>query len=365
MKILFCINSLVKGGAERVISNLANYFIGDNQVAIMTLTNEEIKYELDKKINIIKLDKHKTIKNGLIRKITFLPKNIRRIFLMRKKIDEVNPDIIISFLPQTSFLVLYNKKFNNKKVIVSVRNDPKIEYKSYIYKILMKKLYPAADGFVFQTSEAKEYFNNILTCESEIIPNPVNPIFFCKPYDGHRKKNIVSVGRLEEQKNFELLIDAFSLISKKYNEYKLIIFGEGSKRKSLEKKIENLNLTSKVFLPGVENNIKEKIYDSAMFVMTSDFEGMPNALMEAMALGIPVISTDCPCGGPRELIVNEYNGILIEKGNLEDTQKGMEKIITDEKFAEKIGENAYETSKKLNPDLINQRWKEFILKVSK
>lgn len=367
MKILFCINSLVKGGAERVVSNLANYFSNDNDVSIMTLTNYEIAYELRENINIINLDKKKKKsyenQNKLLKKIVKIPKLLYRVIKMRKELKKISADIIISFLPETSFLVLLNKR-KSDKIIVSVRNDPKIEYKSRIYNLIMKKLYPRANGFIFQTYEAQEYFKDIIRCESTIIPNPINPMFISKSYEGERKQEIVSVGRLTNQKNFTVLINAFAEISQKYTDYKLIIYGEGELRNELEKEINDLKLNDRILLPGITNMVKEKIYQSRMFVLPSLYEGMPNSLMEAMALGMPVISTDCPCGGPRELIKNNINGLLIEVNNKEELVKAMEKIILNEELMINLGKEASKISETHNPDEINKKWRKYIEKVS-
>jgi glycosyltransferase involved in cell wall biosynthesis len=148
-----------------------------------------------------------------------------------------------------------------------------------------------------------------------IIPNPINPEFNVKPFSGKRRKIITSVGRLSEQKNQHVLIEAFSRIEKDFPDYELVIYGEGNLRETLENQIKTLKLENKVKLPGVKKNIKNEIYDCSLFVLPSLYEGMPNALMEAMALGLPVISTDCPCGGPRFLIHN-YNGLLVKVNNV-------------------------------------------------
>ena len=248
-------------------------------------------------------------------------------------------------------------------MILSDRNDPKQEYSNFGYNFLMRKLYPRANGFVFQTKDAKEYFNEIIDFnkkEWNIIFNPVNPDFKnCKEIDV-RKKKIVSVGRLTEQKNMELLINAFSKIYKEFPEYSLTIYGEGNKRTALEERIKELQLTEKVFLPGITNDIKEEIYDASLFVMSSNYEGMPNALIEAMVLGLPVISTDCPCGGPRMLIENAKNGYLVNVGNEHELSKIMKLILSDDELRENIGKEAKKIIDLVDIDIINKKWENFI-----
>ena len=354
MKILFYIGSLEKGGAERVISNLANDFVKNNDIVMVTTINK-IEYSLEKKVKHYSLDENVKL-NAL-----------QRLKKLYKIIKDEKPNVIVSFLPEPSYRILLLRKFINIPIIVSVRNDPKREYSNFKRKILMKILYPLADGFVFQTEEAKEFFRKKIQNKSTIIPNPIkNEFLERKIYEGKKDNLIVSVGRLEKQKNHELLIEAFSDISKEISEYKLIIYGEGSLRKNLEEKIQNLNLQDKVFLPGTVDNIPEKIEKAKLFVMSSDYEGMPNALMEAMALGLVTISTDCPCGGPRFLIENEKNGYLVkinDKNGLAKSIKNVLKYSRDEKI-EEISHNARKTALTLKEEKINKKWYKYILDIT-
>lgn len=361
MKILICESNFSAGGAERVVCNLANYLACDYEIKVLSLTKTDMAYKMDDKIKCECIDKkeYKKANNILINIYDKISKNVLRLFKLKKQIKSFNPDVILSFLPEPSFFTLFLKK-KKVPVIISVRNDPKIEYKSRIYNILMRKLYPKADGVVFQTDEAKDYFKDIIKCPTCVIPNPINPVFIEKPYSGERKKQIVSVGRLSEQKNQKMLIEAFCQLPKKYDNYKLFIYGEGDLREELEELVKKCEMENRIFLPGVVENVKEKIYDSSLFVMTSDYEGMPNALMEAMALGLPVISTDCPCGGPKFLIDNNINGILVEPNDIDELKNAIIKVLSDEGYSEMIAQNASEIAEKLNPAKINDRWKTFI-----
>ena len=181
-----------------------------------------------------------------------------------------------------------------------------------------------------------------------------------KIYKEKRQNIIVSVGRLVEQKNHKFLINTFAKISKKYPDYKLIIYGEGILREELTDLIEKLNLKDKVILYGNASDIEEKIYDVKMFILPSIWEGMPNALMEAMALGLPCIATNCPSGGPEFLIQNDVNGKLIQCDNDKELEEAITKIIEDEEYAKKIGENARKIVERLNPNEINNQWENYI-----
>lgn len=354
MRIVFFIGGLGNGGAERVVCNLSNYLSKKNDVTILTLSSIKSRYKLKQDIKHINLENNKKVK-------IFLVKNIYRIYNLYKFIKMRDYDIIITFLPIPSFIMLLFRNIIKVPILVSVRNDPKIEYKSKCMNLIMKLLYPLADGFIFQTDEAKDYFTNIIKDNYEVIPNPINEEFLTKPFLGERKKVIVSAGRLVEQKNHMLLINAFSKICDKYPEYKLFIYGEGYLRDKLEERINELNLKDRIILPGNVKSIKESIYDASLFVLSSNYEGMPNALMEAMALGLPVISTDCPCGGARYLIEDKKNGILIPVKDCNSMVKSIDRILSDGEYLNYLSDEARKISIKLNPKVIHERWEDYFI----
>lgn len=358
MKLMFCLGSMGKGGAERVTTNLANYLIKDNAVSIVTTTSIDTLYKIDSKVMIKALD-------NIERKTNFIVRNIKRIKNLKKIIKNDNPDLIISFLPEPTYRVLITNLFNKRKIIVSVRNDPKVEYNTLFKKILMKILFKRANGFVFQTEEAKQFFSKKIQLRSIIIPNPLNPDFIIERYEGKREKKIVNVGRLESQKNQKLLIDAFNIVQKKYPDYELHIYGDGSLRENLQTQINRLKIENKVFLHGIIDNVREEIYKAKLFVLSSDYEGMPNALMEAMSLGISCISTDCPCGGPRFLIQNNENGILVPVNDVNAMSDSILSLIENAKKCDKIGKNATMIGQLLNPDCITNTWLKYIDQIVK
>lgn len=359
-KIIFYLAGLDNnGGAERVISNLSNYLSEKYHITIITTGFNKSRYKLNDKIICKSLDNNvdKSRKNRFI-------KNIFRIIRLNKLIKENNPNIIITFLPNEIFRILFLKKFTLKNpVIISLRDDPATEYKSTFRRKLMYHLVKYANGIVFQTKEAGDFFNEDIQKKSTIIPNPINEDFIGTPFQGERDKTIVSVGRLTPQKNHELLINSYSNISKKHEDYKLYIYGEGELRDDLKRKIKELNLEEKVFLKGVSNNIKEEIFKSSVFVLSSNHEGMPNALMEAMALGLPVISTNCPCGGPNFLIEDKVNGLLVEVGNQKEMECAIDHLLSKPDYANAIGEEANKICLRLDPETIYQKWEKFINKI--
>lgn len=358
MKIMLVIDEWKGGGAERVICNLASYLAQGYEVSIVSFGGND-RYSVDEKVKLYN-NMDPSILNQEKNKIKKAALFLKRVKIFNKCKKEIQPDIIISFLSMPNYVVLFSNIFKKVKVIISERNDPNVFYSSFRTKFLMNWLYPKTDGFVFQTDKAKQFFKNSIQQKGTIIANPINEKFIGKVYSGERKKVIVSVGRLVDQKNHKLLINAFANISKKFPDYKLIIYGEGGLRGELTKLIENLNLEDKVILYGNTSNIEDKIYDAEMFVLPSVWEGMPNALMEAMALGLPCIATNCPSGGPEFLIQNDINGILIQCDNGKELEEAIEKILEDKEFAKKIGKNASRIVETLNPNEIYKQWENYI-----
>lgn len=378
MKICFFIETLSKGGAERVIANLSNYLINLKEIEnvdILNIYNTDVAYQLNEKINLYTIEKKYVkyeylLNNGnkiskLFFKIKKFFKNIYRKRKVEKFYKKTNYDIIIAFLPEPSFMILSLKKKLNIPIIISERNDPNKEYNNIRTKHLMKKLYPLADGIVFQTPDAKKYFDGIINSHYEIIPNPVNDLFIKKPYSGERRKVIVNVGRIEEQKNQLLLIKSFEKLKDKFSDYKLIIYGEGSKKNKLIRYVDEQNLKNKVIFAGQVDNIYDKIYDASLFVLSSDYEGMPNALIEAMCLGLPVISTDCPCGGPKMLIKNGENGFLVPVNDETKLSETIDKILEDYNLRKKLSMHASELKEIVSSNVVNQKWLKFIQMIAK
>lgn len=356
MKIMFYINEIRKGGAERVVTNLCNYFSSHNEVILLTTRFYEPEYEISPNVKQLYLPSNKF--NDKFSKISF-----SKFRELKKIIQKENPDIVLSFLPEACFRVAavkkYTKVMKDIPLIVSIRDNPYVEYQNKLIFKIMKTLYQNIDGMIVQTEDCLNYFN-FLNCDKKIIPNPINEEFIGCIFEKKREKNIVSVNRLTEQKNPFLLIRAFEKFLEKGNDYNLIMYGDGNLKFQLQQYINDNNLQDKIFLPGKVNNVKDHIINASMFVLPSNHEGMPNALMEAMALGLPCIATDSPIGGCRFLIQNNENGILIPVGGENELVDAMNKIANDSFFSKKISENAKKISNTLAPLKIYQIWYDYI-----
>lgn len=356
MNITFFIGGLSGGGAERVTCNLANFFFRRGHVvSILAMAEDTKEYAIDNEIKKIYLIKRQERKN-------FIFDNIKRFIRLIKFLNNNKTDVYVVMLPITTILLLQMKRLTKAKIVASERVNPS-QYPIKKQRQL-KSLAQRADGWVFQTEEECNWYGETTgKAKVKVIPNAINPDFIKPAYEGNRRKVIVTAGRLTEQKNHELLIKAFAQISSKFPDYKLIIYGEGTLKDKLVTVANEHGIENRILFPGYTTNIGEKIKDASLFVLSSDFEGMPNALMEAMALGVPCVSTDCDGGGAKFLIDNEKNGMLVPKGEVDALTAAMGRMLSDRAFAELCGREAHKICDWLAPEKIYGEWEIFINKV--
>ncbi len=356
--IVFYIATLTRGGAERVIVNLANYFCRQGwRVFMVTLEEDEGLYPLEKEVRKVVLSAppvHSMA--GRIRNA------LGRITQVRKLLRKNRAAALVSFIGKTNLRAILAGLFLKTKVFVSVRSAPGREYPGPVQGLLAKGLFCLADGIVFQSEGAREFFPKAARKKSRILFNPLSPEYVRKPYEGERGYEIVTVGRMDRVKNHALLLDAFSIAVRQRPELPLhlTIFGGGDCMEALKKQAGELRLADRISLPGDSREIPDKIKDARLFVLSSDFEGMPNAVAEAFALGIPVVSTDCPSGGARMLVGADERGLLVPVGDAKRMAQAMLRILDDRELEERLRQAAYRFSLSLHPDKINGMWKNYI-----
>lgn len=345
-KIVFFIGTLGNGGAERVVSILTRQYVNMGiPVEIVLYYDEEPFYDIHPDVQITYIERETRSKNVL--------KNT--LWLRRYVIH--NASVVVSFLAQFNMIALAASFATGIPVVVADRNDPRHMPKQAPVRIARNWLYHLADTVVVQTQHNKDYFSKRLQKKCRIIYNPID----LQDQKGlalrtEKKPRIVSAARLMKQKNQLMLIDAFAQIKKEFPDYTLTIYGEGPFRGDLEKRIGELDLGDSVFLPGKVQNVFDCIADAELFVLSSNFEGMPNALIEAMCLGLPVISTKV--SGATDLIEHEKNGLLTDVGNTEQLAQCMRQMLTDSQLRYSCGQNALEINEQLQVNRIMCQWQE-------
>lgn len=352
MKIAFVVPCLWFGGAERVISILANDLVKNHEIHII-ITGEipDIAYQIDGGVHISNIHEKSTLKTW---------RNLR------KKCRQNNIDVAIAFMTDIGTMTSLALAFTKVKVIVSERNDPSVEdrQRSLVVKVLRKIARFFISGYVFQSEGAKSYYSKSCQRKSRIILNPLDcnnlPERNCLEIDNR----IVTVGRLQPQKNHKMLIDAFSM-SKAKDTHTLHIYGEGFLRQELETQISELNLNGKVFLEGNSKTVHEDIKQAKLFAFTSDYEGLPNALIEAMAIGIPCVSTDCSPGGARMLIDDGENGVLISCGDTNRLAAIFDELLENENLLYQFSMNGQKIKEKVSVKMISDSWMDFICRIVK
>lgn len=354
MKIVFVSQPLSTGGAERVVAVLANRFCElGHEVKIVVIDNGDSNiYSTHKDVEFVHIDKPSNPLFDLFNRA----KKMRRYFQLYR------PDVILSFTTQKNVSTLLATLFTKHRVIISERNNPYKDPQSRALRLLRKILYFTADGYVFQTEGAKEFFSRKIQRRSCVIPNPIRDDL-PQPWNEDRTKRIVMVNRLDPQKNLKMAIDAFQSISEHNSDYCLEIFGKGPLQKDLTDYILSKGLEGKVFLKGFCSHVNDEIKDAAIYLMTSDFEGMSNSLMEALALGLPCISTDHPTGGARALIKDHVNGILIPVGNNKACVLAIEELISNKDLCDKLSANAIKIRDHLSSNYIADMWSAYIRKM--
>ena len=356
-KIAFYTGNLGKGGAQRVIINLAESLVKKGYpVTIVTIYSIENEYTLPQNVKRVYSDiTEEEISSNRIKNFMARLRKLRKIW------REEDPGVIISFIGKNNFMALLTSLGLKIPVVTSVRGEPTEEYYTPILRILSKTFMGLSKGIILQTPDAKAYFPKWMQKKSIILENPLNPEFIDEYYTGERKKEIITVGRLDSNKNQKLMIDAFLKIAGEFPEVKLILYGNGEDKEWLSEYVQKSGYENQIFLPGPIQDVKKRIQRSKIFVLSSNTEGMPNALLEAMALGIPSISTDCPCGGPRMLMEGKENGILVPVGEVEPMAEAMKILLTDDVLWEKYSRNSYKLSEELHPEKVNKKWEEYLL----
>lgn len=361
MKICIIISTLSSGGAERNASLLANYFSKRNSVSIVTFQRKKnTHYKLSKKINLFNLNLLNQSNNFFFKIINF----IKRVYVLNRKIKKINPEIIISFLETMNLTVLISTLFlkNIKIKIISDRNNPDKSERRILLLFLKVIFYQFSNFLVLQTEAIKKNYKFINKNKLRVIANTFSEkIAFKKNYKLKSKLKFISVGRLEKQKGYDVLLSALAKLKKRNINFICDIYGVGSQANFIKNLILSYNLNNCVFLKGVRKNILNIYKNYDFYILSSRFEGFPNSLVEAMNAGIISVSSDCDYG-PKEIIKNNINGVIFKNNDSDDLSNKIYNLINNKKRILLIRKNLKKTNPLLNNLKNYQKWQNLIKK---
>ena len=350
-KVIFVTISMRAGGTERVISILAKCMVEMGyEVTIMMIAEPGIEYELDHRIRCVCVSE--TTNGSLLCRF-------ERIRKMRKEIKQNQDAYVFGMGTVASMFAVMAAMGLKNKVVVSERNDPNVFNGRQIRKveeILRNMLYSCSKYIVLQTVDTVECFPKCMHKKCVVIGNPLpNNLPSPGKYE-EREKTILDVGRLIPTKNHQMMIKVFWKFFEKFPKYRLLIFGDGPEKQKLQDLIDGLQLQECVFLKGFSDSIYRELKKGGIYVSTSITEGISNSLIEALAMGIPTIATDCPVGGARACIQDGENGFLIPVNDEEQLLNRLEKLVTDKSLQKKFSTNSVKVREEYSEENITKKW---------
>jgi len=341
MRIAVISHGASGGGSERVATLVANYLASkEHEVFFYAIHSDKREYFIDERVNYV---------YGDVPKANKLICFAKRTGNLRKFIKNENIDVMISFIYDEGLATYRNK---DVKKIFSLRNDPN-QIKGRKLKTVTK-LYRDADYVVFQTNDARDFFDETISSHGVVIPNPIKADL--PEWTNSGKKEIIAAGRLNAQKNFPMLIKAFAEFYKNHEDFYLTICGDGELKGELETLADSLGVKDSINFTGHVTDLHDRMKDAYMYVSSSDYEGISNSMLEAMAIGIPSICTDCPIGGAKMFIKNDVNGYLVPVGDSNEMAKALAYVADNHEKLDSVSAEARKIADELSIDKICSRW---------
>ena len=363
MNITLVISGLTAGGAERIMISLANHWVEQGQaVTLITFGAGPPYYPLDDRVALRQLDLP-SYGRPLHRALT---STARRILGLRKAIRASRPDIVISFLGKINALTVMATRGLGVPVVVSERNNPNMQVFRPAWRWLRRRLYGLSAGLVTPSQGVLDTFPERLRRSGRVIPNPVDlpPDFLASELTPRAtgSPRLIAVGRLEDQKGFDLLLEAYGKIAADFPDWTLTIRGEGNRRAEIERLRDQLGLADRVSLPGVTDRPGAWVDEGEIFVLSSRYESFGNVLTEAMVAGLPIVSFDCPFG-PGEIIENEVDGLLVPPEDADALAEAMARMMKDADLRRRFGEKAQQNVRRFERSRIMERWDDLVAEV--
>lgn len=348
-KLIIFIGTLQSGGAERVVSEISVLY-ADNfkDVVILTYYDAPVFYHIDSRVKI-----------ECVEKFTGTTSKISNARWLRSYVKRERPDVFLSFLMPFNMMAIVSLAFTRTKVVVCERQDPS-DVKTLPFRLVRNFLYHFCSRIEVQTQKGKNYFSKSLQKKIVVIPNPnhITPEERELVMTSIKENRVTIVGRLIPIKNHRMLINAFSKTLKSHPEYYLDIYGDGGMKDALLAQINDLGLGESVFLQGRTENVPAALASARIFVLCSNVEGMPNALMEAVALGVPSIATDV--SGVRDIINDGENGFIIPVGNEEALADRLMQLMDSQNLQRQFSEASSVVLDKFDKKKIFKQWLDIV-----
>jgi glycosyltransferase involved in cell wall biosynthesis len=352
VNIAFVIPGLGPGGAERVATLLCDFWAGEGHaVTVITFDSDDTApfYTLDRRVAVRRLAA--SAGKGKPR----LLNNINRVSRLRAKLQELHPDAVVAFTTDANVITLLATRGLGLAVIISERNQPDRPGLAFMHRLARRFTYPFADAVVVQTDDIASWMRKRFRALVHVVPNPVRVALSRSPRRKAERPLLIAVGRLAAQKGFDILIEAFARITAKHPDWHLAIYGEGPDRAELEQLRDALSLKENVSLQGLTKNVETVFAEASLFALPSRFEGYPNALLEALAAGLPVIATAAP-GGASEILADGKYGMLVRPSDAEALASALDAMMSDVALREAYASRATDAVAELNVEEVGRRW---------
>jgi GalNAc-alpha-(1->4)-GalNAc-alpha-(1->3)-diNAcBac-PP-undecaprenol alpha-1,4-N-acetyl-D-galactosaminyltransferase len=352
VNIAFVIPGLGPGGAERVATLLCNFWAGEGHaVTVITFEGDEAApfYPVDQRVAVRRLAA--SAGSGSAR----LLNNINRVSRLRALLWKLHPDVVVAFTTDANVISLLASRGSGIPVVISERNQPDRPGLASVHRLARRITYPLADAVVAQTDAVAAWMRKHFRVPVHIVPNPVRVPNSNSPRIASDQPLLIAVGRLTAQKGFDILIEAFARVAAKHRDWRLVIYGEGPARTELESLRDALSLQGRLSLPGLTRNVETAFAEASLFVLPSRFEGYPNALLEALAAGLPVIATSAP-GGASEILEDGKYGLLVAPGDAVALASALDTMMADPELRERYAKCASRAVTELDLQFVGRRW---------
>lgn len=360
------LNSLLAGGAERVaVALLGELARRGHELTLVTLAGRDSDvFAAPESVHRVALDQVGDSSGPL----DALRRNGGRVAALRRAVATSAPDVVLSFQTTVNVTTLAALVGTGLPVVISERVDPRFHELPRTWAALRRIWYPRAASLVVQTESLRSWATRaVLWGSIEVIPNPIaavvqHPIQAKNASMGRQR--LIAVGRLERQKGYDLLLEAFARCADAAPSWDLVIVGEGSCRGGLERQASRLGLDARVRFPGFSSDVSASLSKAHAYVLSSRYEGFPNALLEAMAHGLPVVATDCP-SGPAEIIENDRNGLLAACGSVEHLAAQLTRALTDGELRRRLGCAALDVQRAYALETVADGWEGLLTSVAR